>query len=70
MARVPPPTAENPAQRILPVTGHKFFLLFLFLLSYLALYLYMGDTGARNQVFRMVGIAITLMSVPTSRTGL
>ena len=63
MAQVPLPTAENPAQRILPVTGHKFFLLFLFLLSYLALYPYMGDTGARYQVFRMVGIAVTLMSV-------
>ena len=63
MAQVPPPTAENPARRILPVTGHKFFLLFLFLLSDLALYPYVGDTGARYRVFRMVGAAVTLMSV-------
>ncbi len=63
MDQVPHPTAENPARRILPVTGHKFFLLFLFLLSDLALYPYMGDTGARSQVFRMFGVAVTLMSV-------
>jgi hypothetical protein len=63
MAQVSPLTAEDPARRILPVTGHKFFLLFLFLLSYLALYPYMGDTGVRYRVFRMVGLAVTLMSV-------
>jgi hypothetical protein len=63
MAQVPAPTAENPARRILPVTGHKFFLLFLFLLLDLALYPYVGDTGVRYQVFRMVGGAVTLMSV-------
>jgi len=63
MASVPAPTAKNPARRILPVTGHKFFLLFLFLLADLALYPYMSDTGARYQVFRMLGAAVTLMSV-------
>jgi hypothetical protein len=63
MAQVPPPTAKNPARRILPVTGHKFFLLFLFLLADLALYPYVGDTGARYHVFRIVGAAVTLMSV-------
>ena len=63
MVQIPTPTAKNSARRILPVTGHKFFLLFLFLLSYLALYPYMGDTGVRYQVFRMVGAAVTLMSV-------
>jgi hypothetical protein len=63
MAQVLPFTAEDPARRILPVTGYKFFLLFLFLLSDLALYPYMGDTGVRYQVFRMVGAAVTLMSV-------
>ena len=63
MAQVPTPTAENLARRILPVTGHKFFLLFLFLLSDLALYPYMSNTGARYYVFRMVGAAVTLMSV-------
>ena len=63
MAQVPQPTVENPARRILPFTGHKFFLLFLFLLSDLALYPYVGDTGARYHVFRMFGAAVTLMSV-------
>jgi hypothetical protein len=56
-------TDETPAQRVLPVTGRKFFLLFLFLLAYLALYPYMGDTGARYYVFRLVSAAATLMCV-------
>jgi hypothetical protein len=64
MAQASSPTVENPARRILlPVTGHKFFLLFLCLLLDLALYPYMGDTGARYHVFRVVGAAVTLMSV-------
>jgi hypothetical protein len=63
MAHVPPATVENPRRRILPVTGHKFFLLFLFLLFDLIVYPYMGDTGARYHVFRVVGMAVTLMSV-------
>ena len=63
MAPVSAPTANNPARRILPVIGHKFFLLFLFLLAYLALFPYMGDSGARYQMFRFFGIAVTLMSV-------
>jgi hypothetical protein len=63
MAQVPPATAESPARRILPVTGYKFFLLFLLLLLDLALNPYMGDTGTRYYVFRMVGAAVTLMSV-------
>jgi hypothetical protein len=63
MAQVPLPTAKHFARRIQAVTGHKFFLLFLFLLAYLALYPYMGETGARYQVFRILGAAVTLMSV-------
>jgi hypothetical protein len=63
MAQVPPSTDENPARRILPVTGHKFFLLFLFLLSDLALYPYVGDAGILYRVFRIVGAAVTLMCV-------
>ena len=63
MAQVLPPTAETPARRILPVTGHKFFLLFLFLLLDLALYPYVGDTGVRYHVFRVFGAAVTLMTV-------
>src|ERR1700679_1339235 len=63
MAQVPPITAENPVRRILPVTGHKFFLLFLFLLLDLALYPYVGSSGVGYLVFRIVGAAVTLMSV-------
>jgi hypothetical protein len=63
MAQVLPSSAPNTARRILPVTGRKFFLLFLFLLADLALYPYMSDTGARYQMFRLLGAAVTLMSV-------
>src|SRR3984957_11704899 len=63
MAHASTTADESPAHRILPVTGRKFFLLFLFLLSYLALYPYMGDTGARYYVFRVVSAAVTLMCV-------
>ena len=63
MSQLPPPTTESPVRRILPVTGHKFLLLFVFLLLDLALYPYMSDTGARYQMFRMLGAAVTLMSV-------
>ena len=63
MSQLPPPTTESPVRRILPVTGHKFLLLFLFLLLDLALYPYVGETGARYQMFRMLGAAVTLMSV-------
>ena len=64
MALVSTTTDESPAQRVLPVTGRKFFLLFLFLLSYLALFPYMGDTGTHYYyVFRLVSAAVTLMCV-------
>jgi hypothetical protein len=63
MAQVSTATDERPTQRVLPVTGRKFFLLFLFLLSYLALFPYMGNTGARYYVFRLVSAAVTLMCV-------
>jgi hypothetical protein len=63
MAQVSTAADESPARRILPVTGRKFFLLFLFLLSYLALYPYMGNTGAHYYVFRLVSAAVTLMCV-------
>lgn len=63
MAQVSATTDESPAQPILPVTGRKFFLLFLFLLVYLALYPYMGNTGARYFLFRLVSAALTLMCV-------
>src|SRR6201987_1752048 len=58
MAQVSTTTDESPAQRVLPVTGRKFFLL-----VYLALYPYMSDTGVRYYVFRLVSAALTLMCV-------
>ncbi len=54
---------DSPAQPMLPVTGRKFFLLFLFLLTYLALYPYMGSSGVRYYLFRLVSAALTLMCV-------
>lgn len=63
MAQVLTTTEGRAGQGVLPVTGRKFFLLFLFLLTYLALYPYMGDTGARYYVFRLVSAAVTLMCV-------
>ena len=59
MAQVPPSTVENPARRILPVTGHKFFVLFLFLLLDLAVYPHVYDTAVRYHVFRLFGAAGT-----------
>src|ERR1700733_14630432 len=63
MSQVSITTNKESGQRVLPVTGHKFFLLFLFLLAYLALYPYMGDSGARYYVFRLASAAFTLMCV-------
>jgi hypothetical protein len=63
MAQAATPTIQSSARRILNVTGHKFLLLFLFLLCYLALYPYVGESGVRYQVFRIAGTAVTLMSV-------
>jgi hypothetical protein len=45
------------------MTGHKFFLLFLFLLTYLLLYPFMGESGMRFEVFRAASLAVTVMSV-------
>ena len=59
----PAQTNDSPAQPPLPVTGRKFFLLFLFLLAYLALYPYMDGTGTRYYIFRLVSAALTLMCV-------
>ena len=46
------------------MTGHKFFLLFLFLLGELVLYPYVDQTtGARYYLFRSLTIGVTLASV-------
>ena len=66
---MPPLTTQTriPARRVLsalPVTGHKFFLLFLFLLGDLIFYPFAADdTGFRYYVFRVLGAVITLLAV-------
>ncbi len=51
-------------RRVPPVTGHKFFLLFLFLLGYLVYYPYAADaSGFRYHIFRILGSSVTLLSV-------
>jgi hypothetical protein len=54
------PTASNHTR---PVTGHKFFLLFLFLLAILILYPYVQNGGFGYFVFRVVGSAGILIAV-------
>lgn len=52
------------SSRIPPVTGHKFFLLFLFLLADLVFYPYAGETtGPGYYLLRSLGIAVTLVTV-------
>ena len=52
------------AKPLLPVSGHKFFLLFLFLLGDLLLYPYVSETvGLRYYLIRSLGVAVTLVSV-------
>jgi hypothetical protein len=63
---MPPATAQSPSRptRILPITGHKYSLLFLFLLGYLVYYPYAADaSGVRYHIFRGLGSAVTLLSL-------
>jgi len=53
-------TASSPAR---PLTGHKFFLLFVFLLAILILYPYVQNGGFGYFAFRVVGIAGVLIAV-------
>ncbi|MGB8481432.1 MAG: hypothetical protein WCE63_21705 [Acidobacteriaceae bacterium] len=45
------------------ITGHKFFLLFVFLLLYLIVYPYTQNKGVAYYTLRVLGIGITLLSV-------
>lgn len=45
------------------ITGHKFFVLFVFLLLYLILYPYTQNKGVAYYTLRVLGIGITLLSV-------
>ncbi len=58
------PRLSTHLKRVPPVTGHKFFLLFLFLLGYLVYYPYAADaSGLRYHLFRILGSSVTLLSV-------
>jgi Ca2+/Na+ antiporter len=51
-------------ERVSPVTGRRFFLLFLFLLGDLVFYPYVAnDQGARYYLFRVLTISVTALSV-------
>jgi hypothetical protein len=58
---LPTPTRTR---RTLSVTGHRFALLFLFLLGYLVYYPYAADgSGFRYHIFRVLGSSVTLLTV-------
>lgn len=50
-------------RQVSAITGHKFFLLFVFLLLYLILYPYTQNKGVAYYALRVLGIGITLLSV-------
>lgn len=50
-------------RQVSAITGHKFFLLFVFLLLYLILYPYTQNKGTAYYALRVLGIGITLLSV-------
>jgi hypothetical protein len=50
-------------RKVSAITGHKFFLLFVFLLLYLILYPYTQNKGVAYYAFRVLAIGITLLSV-------
>ena len=50
-------------RQVSAITGHKFFLLFFFLLLYLIVYPYTETRGIAYYALRILGIGITLLSV-------
>lgn len=57
------PRAPTRSRQLQALTGHKFFLLFLFLLASLVLYPYVENGGFRYFAFRVVGGAGILIAV-------
>jgi hypothetical protein len=58
------PRVSHRAKRILPVTGHRFFLLFLFLLADLVFYPYAASgAGIRYYIVRVLGAVVVLLAV-------
>jgi hypothetical protein len=62
MAQTPPQQSTGPGH-VRPLTGHKFFLLFLFLLASLVLYPYVQSGGFGYFAFRILGSAVILIAV-------
>jgi Ion channel len=58
-----PSIASAHASRAYTITGHKFLLLFLFLLGTLIYYPYAGNSTAGFYIFRLLGGAVILLSV-------
>ena len=50
-------------RQVSAITGHKFFLLFFFLLLYLIVYPYTETKGTAYYALRILGVGITLLSV-------
>ena len=63
MTTRPEKLVEIRDRQVSAITGHKFFLLFVFLLLYLILYPYTQNKGVAYYALRVVGIGITLLSV-------
>lgn len=63
MTTPPEKPLEIRDRQVSAITGHKFFLLFLFLLLYLILYPYTQNKGFAYYALRVLGIGITLLSV-------
>lgn len=59
----PEKLSDNGDRRFSKITGHKFFLLFVFLLGYLIFYPYTQNNSWGYYTFRVFAIAITLLSV-------
>ncbi|HTU51955.1 MAG TPA: ion channel [Acidobacteriaceae bacterium] len=63
MSTRPEKLTEIRDREVSVITGHKFFLLFVFLLLYLILYPYTQNKGVAYYTLRVLGIGITLLSV-------
>jgi Ion channel len=57
------PASAHPSARLQAITGHKFFLLFIFLLAALIFYPYVEDGGFGYFAFRILGSAAILVAV-------
>jgi hypothetical protein len=62
MAQASPPPSTR-STRVQALTGHKFFLLFLFLLASLVVYPYVENGGFGYFAFRILGSAVILLAV-------